>query len=544
MFIDLEQTVRDESLFRADLCIIGGGAAGISIALDMLGSGLKVVVIESGSLTECDRNQALYAGSSTGRPIDLEVGRYRVFGGSTSRWAGRCATLDPIDLERRDWIEWSGWPISADDLNRFYSRASYICGLSKTMRMVSSSAEADNRSKSGQSSNLEFADRFRWQFPEAVDQSGLHFGIMHGRELRSDTDITVFLHANIQDIDINRETSQIRTISAASLNGSFVKVSARAFVLCCGGIENARILLNTSRVVPGGLGNRNDLVGRFFMQHPRGDAATITASRSQALELQKTFNIFPAGRHARDEIGFALPARVQREWGLLNASARIAYEGRPDSGWEAARNLAQAVKRREVNWRHLRDLKRIAADPADLTLNALRRFNGQRLHSFTDPSIRIVVDVEQAPDFNSRVTLSSKMDALGWFAASVDWRISSHERMTARVLTQMIAFEVLARKLGVTRLQGWLFEDGAVADNDLVGNYHHIGTTRMAADPRLGVVDSDCRLHDAANMFIAGCSVFPTGGHANPTLTIVALALRLSAHLKKMLLEGLSQTPG
>ena len=123
----------------------------------MIGSGLKVVVIESGNLTECDRNQALYAGSSTGRPVDLEVGRYRVFGGSTSRWAGRCATLDPIDLERRDWIEWSGWPITADDLNKFYSPASNICGLSETMRMVPRSAEAADRSKSGQFSNLEFA---------------------------------------------------------------------------------------------------------------------------------------------------------------------------------------------------------------------------------------------------------------------------------------------------------------------------------------------------------------------------------------------------
>ncbi len=529
MFIDLEQTARDDGVFRADVCIIGGGAAGMSIAHDMLGSGTRVAVIEGGDLIERDRNQALYAGDSVGRLVDLAVGRYRVLGGSTSRWAGRCATLDPIDLERRDWIDWSGWPITADELNRFYGPAAVLCRLREAMQMAASDPEA---------TDARFADRFRWQFPTATNQDGLNFGLVHGPALRHDDDTTVFLHANVTDIAVDAGTGQITTIRAASLGGAAVTVSARAFVLCCGGIENARILLNTARSIPGGLGNQNDLVGRFFTQHPRGDTATINASRSQASALQDIFNIFPAAAHARDEVGLALPARVQRERHLLNASAMIAYGARPLSGWEAARALAQAARSRTFSPKHLRDVLRVAADPADLAVNLARRLREQRPHRFRDPLIRIVVDVEQAPDFDSRVTLSDRTDAFGWSMASVDWRIRSLERTTARVLTEMIATEIAACHLGTAHLHDWLFEDGDPRDAELVGNYHHIGTTRMAADPRQGVVDPDCRLHGGANMFVAGCSVFPTGGHVNPTLTIVALALRLSAHLKRSLRNG------
>ena len=530
MFIDLEQTMRDDGVFSADLCIIGGGAAGLAIARDMLGSGLRVAVIESGTLAERDRNQALYDGSSTGRPVDLLVGRYRVLGGSTSRWAGRCATLDPIDLERRDWIGWSGWPITAGELNRYYGPAAVLCRLRETMQMATSPAL--------EAPDPRHADRFRWQFPTAADQDGLNFSLVHGPALRQDDNTTVFLHANLTNIDVDPDTLRIKTIRAASLGAAAVTVSARAFVLCCGGIENARILLNTARSIPGGLGNRNDLVGRFFMQHPRGATATIAASQSQASALQKTFNIFPAGAHARDEMGLALPARVQREQHLLNASAMINYAGRPGSGWEAARALAQAARNRKVGRDQLRDLGRIAADPADLAVNIARRLAGWRLPRFHNPLIKVVVDVEQAPDPDSRVTLSGRTDPFGWFMASVDWRITSRERATARALTEMIATEIAVRNIGTAQLHGWLFEDGAPGDGDLVGTYHHIGTTRMAADPRQGVVDSECRVHGGTNLFVAGCSVFPTGGHVNPTLTIVALALRLSAHLKRSFRDG------
>ena len=539
MFIDLEQTARDDGVFPADVCIIGGGAAGISIAHDLLGSGLRVVLVESGSLTELDRNQALYAGSNTGRPINLAVGRYRVLGGSTSRWAGRCAPLDPIDLEQRDWIDWSSWPITAEDLNPFYEPAASLCRLRETMQMAApDTGAAGLEDLVVEASDSRFADRFRWQYPTAIDQSSLNFGLAHGPALLHDDDTTVFLHANITDIDVDADTMQIRTISAASLGGAAVTVSARAFVLCCGGIENARILLNTSRHIPGGLGNRDDLVGRFFMQHPRGETATIAASRSQASALQKTFNIFPPGTRARHEVGFALPAKLQRERHLLNASAMITYAGKPQSGWEAARALAQAARNHKVDRDCLQHLVRLAADPADLALNVMRRLGKRRVHRFRDPLIRVIVDVEQAPDFDSRVTLSDRTDPFGWSLASVDWRITSRERVTARVLTEMIAVEIAAKELGTVQLQDWLFEDGALGNGDLVGTYHHIGTTRMAADPQRGVVNSDCRLHDGANMFIAGSSVFPTGGHVNPTLTIVALALRLSAHLKQVLRDG------
>lgn len=492
----------------------------------MIGSGLKVCLVEGGGLEETPKNQALYSGYNVGRPMEMDVGRYRLFGGSTSRWAGRRAELDPIDLIEREWIPFSGWPIDFGQLDAYYDQARITCG----MQEVASLRPTENADPACQ----DRVDQFIWQFPDRTDANSLHFGMTYHDTLRTDPDISVFLHANITGFEVDG-SSQVRTIRASSLDGGTIRISARAFVLCCGGIENARILLNSAETVPGGIGNQHDLVGRFFMQHPRGDTATIGASKANVRRLQKMFNMFLTGERTQHEIGFALPERVQREERLLNASAVLSYKHQVWSGWNAGKNILDGLRARKANAMVFGDIRRVLADPLDIGVNALRRLGGNRTLHLGNPLIKVVVDLEQTPDPDSRVVLSAERDRFDWFKASVDWRIATLERRTARRLTELVAAEMTRLELGETEPESWLFGESAVHDNDLVRTYHHIGTTRMAADPRNGVVNADCRIHGTSNMYVAGCSVFPTGGHVNPTLTIVALALRLSTHLKQTL---------
>ena len=528
MIIDIDQLPSSDLL--ADVCIIGAGAAGVTLALDLIGSGLKVVLVESGGFSVEPETQALYQGENVGQPMEMDVGRYRVFGGSTSRWTGRCAPLDPIDFEQRDWIPHSGWPITFDDVKPYYARAQTICGFSQSWT-------SDEDGSAGTTVNGHAAAPFHWRFPPRTGLGAIHFGRLYRKQLRADPNTTVVTHANIVGMQ-RGDSAAVSAIKATALSGRQITVTAAAHVLCCGGIENARLLLNTAAVVPGGLGNGHDLVGRFFMQHPRGATATITASRSQSRRLQKSFNTRFAGRRLRQETGFSLPTNVQRNRRLLNASAVLNYTADADSGWAASMRITEALRAGKLSRSLGKDIQGCLRRPTEIAANLWRQRVTGHSTVLLDPLIRIVVDLEQQPDPNSRVSLSPAKDRFGLHQATVNWRIGDLERQTARMLTELISTDIAADGLGDAQLAPWLFETAPVTERELVRTHHHIGTTRMAADASRGVVDANCRVFGTTNMFVAGSSVFPTGGHVNPTLTIVALALRLSAHLKRTLTQA------
>ena len=139
------------------------------------------------------------------------------------------------------------------------------------------------------------------------------------------------------------------------------------------------------------------------------------------------------------------------------------------------------------------------------------------------------VRLEQTPNPNSRITLSQDLDALGLKRLNLDWRLTELEKRTVKVLAMTIGSEFGRLNMGRFQLPQWLVEDG---DPGWTGGCHHMGTTRMSDNPKLGVVNSDCRVHGVNNLYVAGSSVFPTSGFVNPTFTIVALALRLVDHLR------------
>lgn len=518
MFIDLDE-MREPFLVQADACIVGGGAAGISIAKTLLDAGQTVCLLEAGGLSVEPRQQALLDGESIGEPMKVSEGRYRLFGGATAYWTGRCAQLDPIDFEKRDWVDHSGWPIDLRDLDPWYRRAEAMCGFGEAW-----GADAAPLARIRSVGLMEAGvDPFLWRFAPTGRNAYQNWAARFRRILERSPKAHVILHASLTGIEQLPGSEAIYAVNAASLGGVAVRVEAQHYILCCGGIENARLMLNAARRSSGSLRGVEQNVGRWFMQHPRAHVADIVAPGAEA-KLQHMFNRFTVRHGTEYETGFALSSGTQREHHLLNASAVLRYAPQPGS-------LRSALG----DWRRSGSLKGVSFTPSTPTLGApvalvrdAWRWAAGHYPILQSPKIRLIVDLEQVPDQASRVLLSDDVDAFGLHRARIDWRIAPMERRTSASLVANVARWLTAYGIGRVEPVAGLEEHGGLTPQHMFESYHHIGATRMSADRANGVVDRDCKVHGVANLHVCGASVMPTGGHANPTFTITALALRLA----------------
>ena len=532
MIDDLRQFESGKTL-SVDICIVGAGAAGITLAKELLGSGLRVCLVESGGASEESETQSIYQGESVGHPVTMDEGRYRVFGGSATRWGGRCAMFDPIDFERRDWINKSGWPIDFETLRPYYSRAQPLANFPEPWK----SDEEDVSHSLGlklPKFETKGIQPFVWRYSSEGYRRHFSWSRAYSHELKADANTYVMLHANLTGFEGSADGSCIEAITVRSLNDISMTIKARAFALCCGGIENVRLLLNAPQHIQRRV-NEFDNLGRYFAQHPRGCIATLKARAEIAKRLQNLFTTFYRRNGVVYEIGFALSDSVQRKHRLVNASAAMYYHARSDSPWKSGARLRSALKSRTPYKGMMRDALNAVSGAGSVAANLGRRLVLGRPAILADPMITILIDLEQEPNPDSRVTLSAQKDRLGMMRAKVDWRISEIERRTARFFNGYIAEELKRLGFGQSDASPWLTSQSPIRDDELYGTYHHIGTTRMSRDPRDGVVNEDCRSHGIQNLYFAGCSVFPTGGHANPTFTIAALAIRLADHLRNRL---------
>ena len=524
-----------------DVCVVGAGPAGITVARELARSGFSILLAESGGLAEREETNELNVGDSVGHPSRMHEGRHRVFGGSSTKWGGRCAMLDPIDLESRGWIQNSGWPFSYGELLPYYERAKLN---SNFLEPWADDAEALNqlqvdlpRFKTG---NLK---PYVWRVPQPYLRTSLRTHLMPRRvrafdwgdafsaELFAHRAVHVLLNATLVSMQPTEDGSQVNSMLFSSLSGNSIAIAARHFVLCCSGIENARILLNAPAQMQQRM-NRYDNIGKFLTQHPRGTIGDVKTHRQGALRLQRTFNSFqrPPYVPVQYEVGFALTETAQRDHKLVNASAVLIYRPGELSSWASFKRLRHSMHRKHIDAEVLKDAFRaITRFPAR---NLARRFLlGREVHH-SDPVISVDVDLEQMPIRDSRIYLSNEKDILGVRRVVVDWRISDIERRTAAFFGKILHDEFARFDLGHIELPEWLTNDEPLTDAQLHGAFHYIGATRMSATPEHGVVNENAQVHGVRNLYVSGASVFPTGGHANPTLTIVALSIRLADHLQ------------
>lgn len=518
MYFDLMDQGR--ARLQADVAIVGAGAAGITLARRLLTEGLSVILLESGGLDYEKASADLNAGENVGEDYyALEDSRLRFFGGTTAIWGGRCAELDPIDLVRRSWIPHSGWPIDHAQLRPYYDAAWRALGL------ASSAYRSDPlRPRLPAFSPDELATPL-WAFDNQFDR----FSFLRCEDLVDHPRCTIVTHATVREIVAEPSGRAIRKLDVRSMSGRSLDVRARDYVLAAGGIENPRLLLASRSVQRDGLGNDHDQVGRYFMEHPHARGGRVVGGAAWRL-----LDAFKKRRVGDREFAalIAPSARLQAEQGLLNTSLTIAGR-RPVQGSEAllmraylhAKHRLAPTQRGRRLWRvtkHITGQAQYITDPLRPWL----------LHKAGRLDIALVIRGEQAPNPDSRVKLTADTDALGMPRAALDWRTSALDVDSAAGLVAALARELSRLGLGKVEAAPWLSDpsrcwaiDPLISAHP-IGGYHHMGTTRMSENPRTGVTDAEGRVHGIANLYVAGSSLFPTSGWANPTLTIVALAMR------------------
>ena len=506
---------------ESEVCVVGAGAAGISLTRRLLRMGHGVVLLESGGLDYEAAAAGLNAGENVGEDYyDLEDSRLRFFGGTTAIWGGRCAELDPIDLEARAWVPHSGWPIGWDELARWYEEARPLFGLP-----AHRPAPEDLRQAGVELPRFEQLETPLWTFDRRFNR----FAWESCGDLEADPKCQIATHATVTGIV--RSGGGIERVDARSLGPGRLTVRAKAYVLAAGGIETPRLLLASN------LGN--DQVGRYFMEHPHARGGRIVDGA--AWRLLKAF-----GRRHRiggqDLAALISPSEaLQRREAVLNTSltivARQPQGRRQFIGMKAYSGLKHSMAPTKGG-RALWMVTKKAAGWAQRHVDPARPW---LLHKLGNLEVALLVRGEQAPNPASRVTLSDEKDSTGVPRVKLDWRLSEIDVRSVRVLVDALGRELERLGLGRVEPADWLGADEWRTDplisSHPIGGYHHMGTTRMGLDPTTSVTDSDGRVHGLGNLWVAGSSLFPTGGWANPTLTIVALALRsagkISAELGK-----------
>jgi choline dehydrogenase-like flavoprotein len=525
-------TIRDDEVLEADICIIGAGPAGITIAHELAGSDVHVILLESGGrILERESSDDVHARSIGYSYFRQKDARARGFGGSSLIWpleeGLNARPLDPIDFEARQGA-FTGWPLRADDLADYYRRADMLTGL----------GDGDY-------------DRSSWVEPEEVlplDPSvasttlmkiAYHFNFAHfWKDLAPHRNIDVITHATAVEIVDHASSDLASHVRVANGIGGHFSVAARVFVLAAGGIDNARLLLLSRGRRPAGLGNAHDLVGRFFMDR----ISTRTGYIEPTADGDRPCHSFyvPHLQHGQWVQGLVrLTDDVIRREGLANCLFFILPRAQDfvSEGVRSAGTLVKGVGRSPAPPQvlgHVRNVVRHSPALARLAVRTATRRQGS-----TDVLV-LRAQGEQTPNPASRVRLSDRTDRFGTRRAVIEWR--PHDDDLASVRRSQDLLDAALQRAGIGRLRLRLGEEAPPAL--IEGNRHHVGTTRMADSPRQGPVNGDGRLHEAANVYVAGSSVFPTSGASNPTLTIIALAIRMADHLKARIAAGAPRPAG
>jgi hypothetical protein len=468
MIVSLEGIPEDR---RFDVCIAGSGPAGMSLALALAEKGKDVLLLEGGGTEFSGRSQDLYIGENTGDPyFELDDARLRFLGGSSNHWGGVCRPLDAIDFAYKDYCPEAHWPIDRQDLDPYLERAKEILDVDGDFE----DEVLDPTIK---------RVTYRYSEPHTL------FGQKYEATCRESPRIVLALETSVVNVEI--DGPRVGGFRVRDFNGNERTVNANSFVLACGGIENSRLLLHFNAETEGRLVPEARTLGRYWMEH----LDTIVGDFVYAAELE-------GPRPA-----FGLTPERMREFGVLNCSLRP----------------GPAIPRE--------GMRRFAHDLA-CTAPRLGEWVWRQMDNHLVCGARLFTSSEEEPKFDSYIALSeNQRDAFGIPRVKLHWRKSTRDIETIRATAIELGSLLARQNLGRVRLFPWVLQAEAWPDVNNLAGWHHMGGTRMSTSATDGIVTPDLRLWGVDNMYIAGSSVFPSGGHANPTLSIVQLSLRLADHL-------------
>ena len=474
MWIDAQSLPAGTAL-RGDVCVIGAGPAGLTLATALAERGVDVLLLESGGVRVEGDVQTLNEGAVVGDAYaGLRQTRARALGGTAHLWntlvdgeaGAKYAPLDAIDFDIDPRRPLSGWPLRCDNLDAYYERARNVCSLGRWPATSVPQPELCNGIEN-RVYQLGSAKPFTERLP---------------KQLLRASNARMLTHATVCRLELSTSRTRVTEASVFSPHGR-ATISAGTFVLAAGAIENARLLLLSAPHEGVAPGNHSGWVGRCFMEHPRDSAMTLLVATSVNVDSLSFYDVH-AGLDDGIVCGYiALQSHAVRELGAGNAWITLLPLHTGRYGW-ASRGKGRG-----------------------------------RTDAF-----RLVVNLEQQPQSDNRITLASgATDDYGLARAELHWRWRPGEQTALETLREYVARRFRESGLGIVA-----YEPGVAPDPNA---HHHAGTTRMHADPDHGVVDPDARVYGVENLYVAGASVFPTAGVANPTLTIVAMALRLADHL-------------
>jgi choline dehydrogenase-like flavoprotein len=458
-----------------DVCIVGSGPAGITLAHALGSRGWSVLLLEAGGeQVDPEQQSDLQGEVVSDLPLNPQWSRLRCLGGSSNHWGGFCQALDASDFEPRVRGLSTAWPIGAPDLQPWQAAAEEILEIGPPVPEVA------------YGERLRIV-RMRYSPP-------VQFGRKYRAWLERSPQVLTLLGACVTDL--HESGGRIDSITVSDPHGHSQRLHARQVVLCAGGIENSRLLLWAHERSAGRIVREPRTLGRYWCEHPHFTLGEAVLSENAPFEFD-TWNI-----------AWLMPtAQAQRSAGMLNTGLRLTRRT-PDATMQTVRRLACAAP--------------------ELGRWALRQA-GRRLVC----GVLLRAAWEQTPRHWNRIVLGADRDRHGIPRPEIHWRLDDQDRHTVRGAATLLGAELARRGHGRLRLDPWVLQDtGWPTDDETVGN-HHMGGTRMARDPRDGVVDEHCKVHGLANLHVAGSSVFAGVGAANPTLTIIQLALRLADRLDR-----------
>jgi len=480
-----------------DVCVVGGGVAGITLALK-LPARLRVCLLEAGGDSYSPESQELYQGKSdAGRPyFDLTATRQRFLGGTSNHWGGFCRPLDTHDFDAKPWLERSGWPISAAELKPYLAETRSILDIPPDDPAVPPwSRELSSRmEQSGDFRMIPF-----WR------SAPTRFAEKYRADIAGADNIACFLNANATRFRLAEPLSSVESLEVRSYAGQRHHVRARRYVLATGGIENPRMLLNSDEQVRGGIGNRKGLVGRFFCEHPSFDMGRYILEDSLQQQMIDTW----VSRKDGYRFFEPTPALMARE-SITNFNMYFV------PSWLLGTS----------------DFSRRLRDFLCPYKDTIESITGNEYHCNYDGDLRI--NWEQALNPDSRITLGNERDRFGLRRIRLDWRLTDMDIHTMRRAIIRFGEVFAAAGVGRVRVPDWILQNPVELPglrDDANGGHHHMCTTRMADSAADGVVDRNLKVFDMDNLYVAGSSSFGSPGHANPTFTIVQMALRLADHL-------------
>ena len=470
-------------------------------------------MLESGVRTPNPKYANLNDTPQLGITTDQTIGnRVRALGGTSSLWGGFGRPLEEADFQKRSWVPDSGWPIEKKDLDPYYQRAHEILGLPHSNYELEQLDPAFGTSVPLNDENFENVAFF-------FSQSPMRFGEYYEARLSDSPRIQVYLDSTVVEIETQENGRAATGVRVATLSGKKYHVLAKRIVIATGALQAARLLLNSDSVHRSGLGNQFDLVGRNFLQHPVWYAPFLSAVDDQVFHSLRRSN------NRDSSIVTAIRADAAERLELLNFHF-LAIRTAPKSLYQQSRQAAKGMRDRAANiWNQSVDVWSVG-EFLNQFEEAVAPNSGHRPFRF-----HCAMRPEQAPNRDSRITLSNETDAVGMRRAVMDWRLSRLDHESMWQGTRALAQSMGKQRMGRVNMGKDRFEIPDPSSTYLHGGHHHYGTARMSDSPRDGVVDRFCRIHGVPNVYIASSAVFPTTGYANPTLSIVAVAARIAATL-------------